>query len=148
MSNSYTAIATAIIDAPPSVVYNIIADYHPGHPLILPKPYFISLRVEQGGFGEGTIIGFDMKVAGKTQTFRAAITEPEPGRVLVETNLGTGGAVSSFAIEPREGGRSSTVTITTKGVTERDGLAGTRERMLTTKYLQRIYKKNCASWTW
>jgi hypothetical protein len=123
------------------VVYNIIADYHHGHPLILPKPYFISLRVEQGGFGEGTIISFDMKVAGKRQTFRAAITEPEPGRVLVETNLGQEGAVSTFAIEPRDSGQGSKVTITTEGVIEREGMAGTLERILTTKYLQRIYKK-------
>ena len=141
MTKSYTAIATAIIGAPPAVVYNIIADYHHGHPLILPKPYFISLSVEHGGFGAGTIINFEMKVAGKTQAFRAAISEPEPGRVLVETNLGDRGVVSTFLIEPRVGGQASAVTITTEGVTERDGLAGSLERMMTTNYLQRIYKK-------
>jgi len=141
MGKTYTAIATTIIEASAAVVYNIIADYHHGHPLILPKPYFISLSVEHGGFGAGTIINFEMKVVGKTQAFRAAISEPEPGRVLVETNLGDRGGVSTFVIAPREGGQGSSVTITTEGVTERDGLAGTLERILTTKYLQRIYKQ-------
>jgi hypothetical protein len=36
-----------------------------------------------------------MTVLGKTKHFRAAITEPDPGRVLVETNLEEAGAVST-----------------------------------------------------
>jgi hypothetical protein len=40
---------------------------------------------EHGGIGAGTIIRFQMSIFGRKQTVRAAITEPEPGCVLVET---------------------------------------------------------------
>ena len=91
--------ASATIPARRERVYSLIADYNDGHPRILPKQ-FMSLVVEQGGVGAGTIIRFQMRVFGKKQTFRAAITEPERGRVLVETDLDTNGAVTTFTVNP------------------------------------------------
>ena len=79
--------ASKIIDAPANVLYRIIADYQNGHASILPKSYFSSLEVEKGGYGEGTIIRYQMRVLGRTQTFRALITEPDPGCTLLETDL-------------------------------------------------------------
>ncbi len=49
----YTVVASADMDAPPDRVYAIIADYHNGHPHILPKQ-FRNLTVEKGGVGAGT----------------------------------------------------------------------------------------------
>ena len=72
--------ASALIQAPAQDVYAIIADYHHGHPQILPQPPFVSLVVEQGGTGAGTVIRVAMRVLGRLQTFGAVITEPEPGR--------------------------------------------------------------------
>ena len=60
----HTVTASALIPAPPQNVYQLIADYRNGHPRILPKPYFIALHVEKGGYGEGTIINYQMKVMG------------------------------------------------------------------------------------
>src|SRR4249920_1881025 len=97
---SYRVVESSIIDAPAELVYRTLADYRSGHQSILPRQYFLSLEVEQGGFGAGTIINFQTKVLGQTQKFRAAITEPEPGRVLVETNLGEEVVVSTFVVEP------------------------------------------------
>src|SRR5438034_1718993 len=71
--------ATAVVPAQPNRVYAVIADYHNGHPHILPKQ-FSEMVVEKGGVGRGTIIRFQMSVFGRKQTFRAAISEPEPGR--------------------------------------------------------------------
>jgi hypothetical protein len=79
--------ASKIIDAPAKVLYRIIADYQNGHASILPKPYFSSLEVEEGGYGAGTVIRYQMQVLGRTQTFRAHITEPDPGCTLLETDL-------------------------------------------------------------
>ena len=79
--------ASKIIDAPADAIYRIIADYQSGHPNILPKIYFPSLQVEEGGYGEGTIIRFQMRLLGQTQNFRALITEPDPGCTLLETDL-------------------------------------------------------------
>jgi Polyketide cyclase / dehydrase and lipid transport len=136
---AYQVTTSLLINAPAKQLYDIIADYHNGHPLILPKPYFVSLEVEEGGFGAGTIINFKMRVFGKTQTFRAAITEPDPGCVLVESDL-DGGVVTTFKVLSVDG-QHSEVVITTDGKTRGDGVVGLLERYLTEKYLRRIYKK-------
>jgi hypothetical protein len=101
MTTPHTLVtATARIAAPPERVYAIIANYRDGHPRILPKE-FRGLTVEEGGIGAGTIIRFQMRVLGATTTYRAAITEPEPGRVLVETNFEGNAAVSTFTVNPQ-----------------------------------------------
>jgi len=92
---------TAIIDAPAEHVYAIIADYRDGHPRILPRPPFHDYEVEEGGQGAGTIVRFKMTAMGRTQAFRAAITEPEPGRVLVETYFDSQ-TVTTFTVVPRK----------------------------------------------
>jgi hypothetical protein len=138
----HTISASALIPAPPDQVYSIIADYRDGHPHILPKPHFVGLVVEQGGVGAGTVIRFQMRLLGRLQTFRAAITEPEPGRVLVETDLQTG-AVTTFAVEPRADARQAAVTITTT-TTVREGLLGRLEARLATRLLRPIYVRELA----
>jgi len=125
--------AAAIIEAPARQVYAILEDYVSGHPNILPPRYFADLQVEQGGVGAGTVIGFQMHVLGKTQRSRAAITEPEPGHVLVETNLPSG-AVTTFTVDPRMGGQQAQVTIATE-LAVSSWLEGVFTRML----LHRIY---------
>lgn len=109
-----TQIATAskLFNAPAETLYSIIADYRNSHPQILPKPYFISLEVEEGGFGAGTIVRFQMRLLGQTQSFRSLITEPEPGRVLVETDIKSG-IPTSFAVEAVDD-RQTRVTISTE----------------------------------
>ena len=127
------------IQAAPEKVYAIIADYHNGHPRILPKPYFVALEVEEGGYGAGTVIRFQMKLMGMLQTFRAEITEPEPGRVLVATDLDTG-TTTTFTVEEHAQAQASRVTIRT--ITQvRDGLFGAVEGWLSERLLQPIYKK-------
>src|SRR5512143_3795320 len=97
--------ADARIPATAERVYSIIADYHNGHPHILPKSYFSALEVEQGGIGAGTIIHFQMHVMGTTRLLRAEITEPEPGKVLVES-YPADGSVTTFTVRPEIDGRS------------------------------------------
>lgn len=131
--------ASALIPSPAAKVYGIIADYRDGHPHILPKPYFVSLAVEQGGVGAGTVIRFQMKLMGRVQDFQARITEPEPGRVLVETDTKTG-AVTTFTVEPRDDGQHAYVTIATETQVP-DSLAGKVQGWLTTQLLRPIYVK-------
>lgn len=140
----YRASASEIVQAPPNCVYEILADYRNGHPLILPKKYFTAIEVEKGGVGDGTIIRFGMRVLGKTEQFRADVTEPEPGKVLVETYPDNGGAVTTFVVTPVEDGRSTRVTITTDAATRAGGLTGGLESFFTEILLQRIYRKELA----
>jgi hypothetical protein len=136
MAKNFTVKASARMDAPAEVVYSIIADYRNGHPHILPKQYFEWLEVEQGGRGEGTVIRFQMRVLGQTRVLRAAVTEPEPGRVLVETDTSGDGPVTTFIVEPEESG--SHVTFSTE-LTSAGGPLGLLERFVLRRVLRRIY---------
>ena len=135
----HTISASAIIPARRERVYSLISNYNDGHTRILPKQ-FSGLVVEQGGIGTGTIIRFHMSVFGRKQTFRAAITEPEPGRVLVETDLDTNGAITTFIVNPGGAPADSHVTISTE-LPVRSGLLGKIERTMTTLLLRPIYIK-------
>lgn len=138
MAAAYRFSASDLILAPPQALYDIIADYHRGHPEILPKPSFDSLTVEQGGTGSGTIIRVQIRVLGQLQTFRSVVTEPEPGRALVETN--DSGHVTTFTVEPRADGRHAFVTIATE-ITGRAGVRGTLERWFLTRLLRPVYAR-------
>lgn len=133
------AEVTDIIDARPEDVYAVIADYHTGHPAILPKPEFTDLTVEEGGRGAGTVIRFGMNVMGRTREFRAVVSEPEPGRVLVET-YPESASKTTFTVEPLAGGQQSKVTIATDQPAS-PGLMGMIEKLTTPPFLRNIYKK-------
>jgi hypothetical protein len=129
--------AAAHIPAPAPQVYRIIANYHSGHPRILPKQ-FSGLTVERGGVGDGTVIRFTMTVLGKTETLRAEITEPEPGRVLVERNVLGNDAETRFIVEPGATGRDCQVIFETT-ISVRTGIAGAIEKFMLTRILTAIY---------
>jgi hypothetical protein len=132
-------VASARIPAAPRRVYAVLADYRHGHPMILP-PRVSDLTVERGGFGAGTIVRFHLRAGGRRQTLRAAITEPDPGRVLAETNLEGKVAVTTFTVAPEGVGEMSTVTIATE-MSVRKGVLGAIERFLTTRALQPLYRE-------
>ncbi len=136
MPRHYTVAASAHIDAPASRVYAIIADYHAGHPSILPKA-FRNFVVEQGGVGAGTIIRFEVHAFGTVTRCRAIVSEPEPGRVLVETNVEPTTSPTTFTVEPAPDGGCD-VTFVTEA-TSRPGLAGAIERWLSTRFLKKLY---------
>jgi hypothetical protein len=137
MSVKYRVEASAHIDAPPARVYGIIADYRVGHPGILPKP-FKNFVVEKGGIGAGTIIRFEVHAFGAVTRCRAIVTEPEPGRVLVETNVEPTESPTTFTVLPGANGGSD-VTFLTEATTSRDGLAGVIERFLSKRFLRKLY---------
>jgi len=134
----YKFSVSSLIPASPKIVYGIIADYKNGHPKILPKPPFVSLVVEEGGLGAGSVLKVQMKVAGKLQTFKTVVTEPEPGRILVETN--DTGYITTFTVEPREDAKSSYVTFTTE-IPGDSKFSKKIEFFFTKFYLPLVYKK-------
>jgi hypothetical protein len=90
------------IEARPETVYAVLADYRTHHPRIMP-PAFSDLRVEEGGVGAGTVFTIAVRVLGRRQRLHMRVAEPEPGRVLTETDLDTG-VVTEFAVLPADGG--------------------------------------------
>jgi hypothetical protein len=142
VSSEYTVVASADMDAPPDRVYAIIADYHNGHPHILPKQ-FRNLTVEKGGVGAGTIIRFEVRALGQTQRFRGFVTEPEPGRVLVEEYVEPAASKTTFLVEKSPSGTGTRVTFTTE-MTSRKGLAGALERFVSTRFMKKLYAEELA----
>ena len=130
---------SAIIPARRERVYSLLANYRDGHARILPKE-FGEIEVEQGGIGSGTVIRFRMTLLGKKQNFRAAIDEPEPGRVLVESYTDPEGTITTFTVDHGNAPADSKVTISTE-MPVRSGILGPIEKMFATLLLQRIYRK-------
>lgn len=128
-----------VIDARAEDLYAVIADYRVGHPAILPKPEFGDLIVEKGGHGAGTVITITMTAYGKTDTFHAEVTEPEPGHRLVETNP-VNGQSTDFIFDPLKGGAQTRVTFASEfPVTP--GFVGLVERLLIPPFINKLYKR-------
>lgn len=125
------------IPASPETVYGVLADYRVGHPSVLPKPYFVDLRVVEGGYGDGTIIDVDMEVFGIKQSMRMAITEVEPNHILAETDVNTG-TETRFTFEPQGDGCFLTIRTTMNFA---DGLGGFLEKLTTPMISRRIYRQ-------
>ena len=135
-----TVKAEADLEAPSEEVYATIADYHQRHPNILPKELY-DLQVEQGGSGAGTIFRFKMRMLGMVQSFYQRVSEPEPGRVLVEQDIDSVQQVTTtFQVTPLEPGQKSHVEISTT-MRSSPGLRGLVERILFPMINTRIYKK-------
>jgi hypothetical protein len=132
--------ASAIVPAPRPVVYDLIADYKVGHPSILPSKYFENLVVDEGGRGAGTRIHYTMKAFGSKETSYAYVTEPEPGRVLVETVEGRG-IVTTFTVDPLSGAQCR-VTFVTEYPTS--GVRGWIESLIVPGYLRKVYAAELA----
>lgn len=126
-----------VVEGRPERIYGILADYREGHPSILPRPPFVSLDVEEGGRGAGSVIRVTMKVLGRSRTFRAVVSEPVPGRELIETN--DTGYVTTFSVEPLPRGDAAEVTIATDLV--RRGPAARVERWLSARLLRPVYER-------
>lgn len=94
--------AERAVPAPPAAVYAAIADYQHRHPQIMPV-LFGPLMVRRGGTGAGTEFEIELRRPGPNRRLRMRVDEPEPGRVLTETDLDSG-AVVAFTVIPRETG--------------------------------------------
>ena len=90
--------------------------------------------------GAGTVIRVELRVLGRPSSFRAVVTEPELGRVLVETN--DNGMTTTFLVESRAGGRHSFVTFTT--TMSRSGVLGALEGWLVPRLMRPVYQRELA----
>lgn len=127
------ASAERTIDAPPDAVYRYIADMHQ-HAQFLP-PEFSDFQVEEGGVGEGTVTTFTVTAGGRTRHYRMRVSEPAPGRTLVESDANSS-LVTTYNVEPQGG--TSLVRISTNW-DGASGIGGFFERTFAPKAMHRIY---------
>src|SRR5687768_10589410 len=132
-----------IINARPEDVYAVFRDYRVSHPAILPKPYFEYLTVEEGGLGAGTKFTAGMNILGTKSTFSATVSEPEPGRMILEKD-DEERLKTYFIMDPVENGQKTLVTLRTIAQTS-PGFKGIIERLTMPSLLRMIYKKELAN---
>lgn len=139
-----TAQATerALISAPPAAIYTVLADYRNHHPHILPAQYFRNLVIEEGGHGAGTVFRAEVHVFGSKSSNHMIVSEPQPGRELVERDLESG-LVTTFTVTPLANGQQSNVEIKTRWP-RKAGLAGQFEAWMTGQVMRMIYRKELA----
>ena len=122
------------VDAPAGAVYGYIADMRGHHPQFLP-PAFSDFQVESGGVGEGTITRFTLTAGGRTRQYRMKVAEPEPGRVLTESDTGSS-AVTTFTVTPQGGQSVVQIATTWEGA---GGIGGFFERLFAPRVMRSIY---------
>jgi len=121
------------IEARPEVVYHCLADYREHHnPSGFLPSAFSNFKVTRGGLGAGTEASWDVTTGGRTRSVQAVITEPEPGRTLVETG---NGVVTTFTVEPA--GDGARVRFDT--VIDDRGLTGLMTRLFAARLLRPLY---------
>lgn len=121
------------IDAPAPAVYGYLADMHQ-HQRFLP-PAFSDFEIESGGVGAGTITRFKVTAGQRTRAYRMELAEPEPGRVLSESDTGSS-LVTTFTVTPEDGACRVTIETTWQGA---GGIGGFFERTFAPRVMRGIY---------
>ncbi len=133
------AMAERSIKAPAERVYSYIADYREHHHRFLP-PAFSDFAVEQGGVGEGTVVRFRLSAGRRSREYRQMVTEPTPGRVVRESDLGSS-SVTNFTVTPDGDNSLVRIETTWQGA---GGVGGFFERLFAPRILRRLYADELA----
>jgi len=122
------------VDAPADAVYSFIGDMREHHPCFLP-PAFSDFQVESGGVGAGTITRFTVTAGGRTRQYRMQVAEPEPGRVLTESDTSSS-LVTKTTVTPQGGASLVQISTTWEGAA---GIGGFFERVFAPRVMRGIY---------
>lgn len=127
-----TAQASKSLDAPPERVLEFLRDYREARPRILTDNYS-AYRVEQGGQGEGTVIGYHFAAGGRERDYRLAVEE-DGGGLFERDQLSS--FVSRWSVAPEGSGAQVTLEASWQGA---GGIGGVFERTFAPLGLRRIY---------
>jgi hypothetical protein len=126
--------AERTVGAPADAVYRYVADMRDHHPHYLP-PAFSDFQVESGGTGAGTVTRFKVTAGARTREYRMRVDEPEPGRVLTESDTASS-MVTTTTVAPRDGASLVTISTSWNGA---GGIGGFFERMFAPRAMRAIY---------
>jgi uncharacterized protein YndB with AHSA1/START domain len=133
MTRKLVVSAERTVGAPADEVYRYIADMREHHPRFLPSA-FSDFQVESGGTGAGTVTRFKLTAGGRTREYRMTVAEPEPGRVLTESDSGSS-LVTTFTVSPQ--GSASLVRISSAW-DGAGGIGGVFERLFAPRVLRAL----------
>jgi len=124
---TYSVVVAKVINARPEHVYRLVSDMN-HHRNFLPKE-FEKLEIVKGGIGAGTVTRAHMNAMGSKVVYTLTVTEPEPGRVMRETD-NEAGVDTFWTFTPVEGGTRCHLHLETK-FRPKPGFMGLLERLLT-----------------
>jgi Polyketide cyclase / dehydrase and lipid transport len=127
-----TARATKMVEAPPERVLEFLRDYRDARPKILTDNYS-AYRVEQGGHGQGTVIGYHFAAGGRERDYWLTVEEDSSG--LSERDQRSS-FVSRWTVAPNGSGTQVTLEASWQGAA---GIGGMFERTFAPPRLRRIY---------
>jgi hypothetical protein len=138
MSQLLVARTEKEIAAEPERVRAFLSDYRNGRPRILPPEYFSDYRVEEGGRGAGTVIGYRLRAGGRERPYRMRVEEPVAGGEgpIVERDERSS-FVTSWALSALRGGERTLVTLQSSWEGA-GGIGGFFERLFAPRALRRI----------
>jgi hypothetical protein len=85
--------------------------------------------------GAGTVTRFKVTAGGRTREYRMRVDEPEPGRVLTESDTGSS-LVTTTTVSSRDGASLVQISTAWDGA---GGIGGVFERMFAPRVMQAIY---------
>lgn len=127
-----------VIPAPPEEVYESLIDFQNARPSILTSN-FVNYNVEQGGVGEGTVIRYHLKAAGRKRPYRMHITETSKGEILTERDSNSS-LVTMWTLTPVDNGQQTQVRLVSEWEGA-GGIGGFFERAFAPRGLRGIYDK-------
>jgi hypothetical protein len=127
-----TARATKEVAAPPERVLAFLRDYRDSRPRIFTDNYS-AYRVEAGGQGAGTVIGYHFAAGGRERDYRLVVEEADGG--LIERD-GLSSFVSKWSVAPAPSGSAVTIEASWDGA---GGVPGIFEGFFAPLGLRKIY---------
>lgn len=127
-----TARASKELDTPPERVLRFLRDYREARPRILTTNYS-AYRVEHGGQGDGTVIGYHFAAGGRERDYRLRVHEAAGG--LTERD-DLSSFVSTWSVAPAGEGSTVTLEASWQGA---GGIGGFFERTFAPAGLRRIF---------
>ncbi len=127
-----TARANRAVDASPDRVLAFLRDYRESRPRILTDNFTV-YRVESGGNGQGTVIGYHFAAGRRERDYRLSVEE-DPGGLSERDQLSS--YVSRWSVVPAADGSEVTLEATWDGA---GGIGGVFERTFAPRVLGAIF---------
>lgn len=126
------------VGAPAELTYRLIAD-DAHHRQFLPDG-ISDFEVVEGGVGAGTVHRFKVTAGGRVREYLMRVDEPDPGRVITETDQNSS-LVTSFTVTPAGDGCRVRIETQWNGA---GGVGGFFERTFAPRVMRRMYADELA----
>lgn len=133
-----TVVQEGAVGAPADLTYRLIAD-DKHHQQFLPEG-ISDFEVVEGGVGAGTLHRFTVTAGGRARKYLMRVDEPQPGRVLTETDQNSS-LVTSFTVTPADDTCLVRIETQWNGA---GGVGGFFERTFAPRVMRKMYADELA----